>query len=124
MSTNVKHAISSWNKEYLEATRELAALEATLKADYNKYVDSLAAYVARVKAANDVRQGFVRVLETEDASNGTKTIHEFTYHAKAPIKNQADKYLLDKPVDKLQYQYSLEAVRACNVEKLLQRKVD
>lgn len=123
MSTNVNHAVSVWNKEYLEATSELAALEATLKADYNKYIDSLVAYLKRLKSANDVRQGFVRKLEIEDASNGTRTIHEFTYHAKPSLENRADKYVIEQDVG-AGTPAVVTTVRACSVESLIQRKVD
>lgn len=121
MSTNVNEAITTWNDEHAAATVELETLEETLKADYNKYVDSLAAYVARVKAANDVRDGFIRVLQSEDISNGTATFHEFVSGAENPIESNAGKYLLDtiNPVEVK----SPVIVAACDAAGLLERKV-
>jgi hypothetical protein len=128
MNTNVNEAVTTWNDEHTAATAELVTLEATLKADYNKYIGSLAAYVARVKTANDVRNGFIRQFEIEDVSNGTnkgnfsKTI-QFISNAKSSIENEAAKYLLDNdrcyratPV--------VVIVDACDANRLLERKVD
>jgi hypothetical protein len=120
MSTNVNEAVTTWNAEHATATVELETLEATLKADFNKYVDSLAAYVGRLKSANDVRQGFVCILSIEDVSNDTRTADAFGYNAELPIENNAVKYLLDTNNDA--ETKSPTFVRACASENLLSRK--
>lgn len=123
MSTNVKEAIATWNKEHATATAELEALEAPLKTDYNRYIDSLAAYIARVKAANDVRQGYVGIFQIEDVLNGTRTQGIFEYSAKAPIQSNASKYLLDNDVNG-RVTTSLILTSSCSADGLLERKVD
>ena len=121
MSTDVNAAVATWNAEYATATAELPTLEATLKADYNKYVDSLAAYVARVKAANDIRQGYERILGIEDVANDTRTRKEFLALADDPIANIAENYLLDKDRNG-KVTTSLVLVGSCNADELLARK--
>ena len=123
MGTNVNEAITTWNNEHTAATAELVTLEATLKADYNRYVDSLAAYIARVKTANDVRGGFIRQLEIEDVSNGTRTFQHFASAAKNPIENEAATYILDNDRT-FRVTPSVLLVDACNDAALLERKVD
>ena len=121
MSTNVNEAVTTWNAEHDTATAELGMLEATLKADFNKYVDSLAAYAGRLKPANDVRQGFMRIFSIEDVSNNTRTADAFGYAAELPIENNAVKYLLD--TTNHAETKSPELVLACDSEKLLSRKI-
>lgn len=122
MGTDIAEAINTWNDEHTTATAELAALEATLKADYNNYVDSLCAYLHRLKEANDIRQGFIRKFSLADASNETKHCTTFASGSKQLIENQAVKYLLDRP----SYRESSESrttVQALAHEILLERKV-
>lgn len=120
MSTDVNTAVITWNAEHANAITELATLEATLKADYNKYIDSLAAYLERLQAANDIRQRYINILGIEDVSNDTKTRVEFIYSAKVPIENKATKYLLDTIIT--QETKSPVIVSACDAAKLLERK--
>lgn len=121
MSTDVNQAVTTWNAEHAAATAELEALEATLKVNYNAYIDSLAAYIARVKAANDVRQGYIRVLEIEDVANDTRTLGGFVHSAEKPIENQALEYLLDHDRN-FRATPSLVIADACDAAKLLERK--
>ncbi len=99
--SNVNDAIKTWDAA---AITELEALEATLKADYNRYLDSLAAYVARVKAINDARQSFFKIIQISAA---------------ASIKNQAAKYILDNGGSLMP---SIHIVNSCDSDKLLNRK--
>lgn len=123
MSADVIQMVTDWNTEHAVATVELEALEATLKADYNKYVDSLAAYVARLQAANEVRQGFIRVLDQEDVANDNHHLKGgFGHSAEATIENQAVKYLIDRWLNE-QNTTSVIWVKSCDAVKLLERKV-
>jgi hypothetical protein len=122
MNANVTEAINTWNAEHAKATKELAALELALKADYNKYVDSLCAYLHRLKEANDIRQGYIRKFSISDNANETRKCAEFGSSSKQAIENQADKYLLERP----SYRDTSESrikVRALGYEALLERKV-
>lgn len=121
MSTDVNAAVTTWNDACATAKTEVASLEATLKADYNKYVDSLAAYVERVKAANDIRTGYANILGNEDVENDIRTRNEFLSLAVAPIENSAAKYILDSQEGD-RVTRSLRLVRACDANELLERK--
>ena len=122
MSTDVNTAVSTWSYERTKAQNELATLEAVLKNDFNKYVDSLAAYLQRLSTANNVRQTYERVFSIEDVKNNTYNSAGFGGNAAPPIENQAIKYMLDtmNPVETK----SPTIVHSCDVDKLLTKKVD
>lgn len=123
MNYDVNEAISTWNDEHTTATTELVALEATLKEDFNQYVDSLCAYLHRLKEANDIRQGYLARFKKMDVSEGTNRQSKlFGQGAKQLIENQAVKYLLERPAYN-EDSKSKTTVQALAHEKLLELKV-
>lgn len=122
MSIDVNEAVTAWNNECAAAKTDLATLEAALKADYNKYIDSLSAYLQRLKAANDVREGYVNDFGADDIKNNTHTRNNFIYSAAAPIENNATEYILDNSVG-LGLRNSYELVRSTSTDRLLAKKV-
>lgn len=121
MSTNVNDTVAIWNQEHTFATTNLVTLEANLKTAYNAYIDALAVYIARVKEGNDIRDGYVRTLGTEDIINDTKTKDQFLYAAKPMIENNGSKYLLD-PLSESAATKSATLVASCTSGELLERK--
>lgn len=121
MGVEVTAAVTTWNNEHTAATSELETLEAALKASYNAYIDSLAAYISRVKQANDMRQDYIRVFSIEDRENGTTKRKYFLQDAKDPVANAGTKYMLD-PGETDQVMRSYYLVRASDSAGLSARK--
>jgi hypothetical protein len=122
MSTNVNAAVSDWNTQHANAITDLDTLEATLKDDFNKYVDSLSNYLERLKDSNNIRNNYIISLDIEDVSNNTRTRVQFTDEAAPPIENNAIKYLLDNHEGD-QVTRSVFLTKAYDATKLLNRKI-
>lgn len=122
MGTDVNQVITTWNNACTAAKTELDALEAALAAEYNKYIDSLSAYLQKLKATNDIRQNYINAFSNEDSKNGTCTRNNFLHSAAAPIENIATKYILDNSTD-IGLRNSYELVRAARTDVLLTKKV-
>jgi uncharacterized GH25 family protein len=122
MSVDVNAAITDWNNKAVEAKAELEPLEEDLKQSYNNYIDSLVAYLQKVKDTNEIRSRYIRIFQNEDMKNDTRIANQFSYHAVEPIKNIAPKYILDNKAQ-MGLRNSLEIVRSESVERLLSKKV-
>jgi len=122
MSINANAAATDWNNQRSEAIGELDTLEATLKADFNKYIDSLSAYLQRLKAANDIRNNYINDLGVEDIKNDTRNRQTFLYSATDPIKNNAMNYIFDDHRNSQVTKASL-LIGSCDVNELNSRKV-
>ncbi|ERI92144.1 hypothetical protein HMPREF1982_02685 [Clostridiales bacterium oral taxon 876 str. F0540] len=122
MGISVNEAVTTWNTAAADAETELKALEDTLKADYNKYIDSLSAYLKKINDTNAIRNTYVNVFEKEDIENSTYNKNNFLYSAVPPLQNIGEKYILDNSVEVGQRD-SYEIVKAADAEKLLTKKV-
>lgn len=122
MSTNVNAAVTDWNTQRASAVTDLDTLEATLKDDFNKYVDSLSNYLQRLKEANIIRSNYINTFDIEDVSNNTRTRVQFTDEAAPPIENAAVKYLLDSHEGD-QVMRSVFLTKSCSTTELVNRKI-
>lgn len=122
MSINANAVATDWNNQRSVAIGELDTLEVTLKADYNKYIDSLSAYLQRLKAANDIRNNYINDLSIEDIKNDTRNRETFLYSAADPIKNNAKDYMLDDHRNSEVTKASL-LIESCSIDALINMKV-
>jgi hypothetical protein len=119
MNIVVNDAVTDWNNTAETANTELKTLEDTLKSSYNNYIDSLAAYLQKIKDINTVREKYIRIFESEDMKNDTRLRVEFLYSASESLKNNGNKYILDN----INLRDSYELVMSESVDRLLSKKV-
>lgn len=110
----ITQAGSDWETERVAAATELEALETQLQTDYDAYCLSLANYLERLAAANEVRQTARRLVDMYNSTAETRTSLDSLNHD--PLENKGIQYAL------ISRHYSAEAVVAfiesCDVDKI------
>ena len=113
---NATKNAESWKQQKSKAEKELKSLEASLKKDFNKYVDSLCNYLMKLESSNNVRSSLYNSLTEHGGKNS------FGFQADPPIENQAVKYMLDT-TNPMEIK-STTLVLSNNHNVLIEKKVD
>lgn len=112
---SLEQSATLFNRKMKQTQIEINSLETALKTAYNAYIDSLVDYLNKVNDINDERMNLINFQVEQWERN------EFIHRVAPPLENQATKYLLDKDSTG-RTTTSLVLVKACDINKLLERK--